>query len=347
MKRASELHPGDEVLGVDTWGRVVSTTVTGHLPSARVIAPSIRIVGARRKAGRGATKFSLRCDPHQLVWSNESNGYIEASQVRPGYDVALVRSDAGLSPIQEQVLLGKMLGDGWIASNGTSAHVSWSHVVSDLPYAEWTSRGIGALDSGSSGDAVSGYGSHTVTRRTVNTLWILERFGSFVAGDRKEVPEWVRTALSPLALAFWYMDDGSLSAHEGQEDRASFATCAFSSESHLVLLEALARLGVEAKHTSHGGVSRIALNALNAERLFLLVAPYIPTSMQRKLPHRYRGGVGWLPDPCHEFRPALVHQKVESVECESLADRRVQISTGTGNLFCNGVLIQDSTGKAA
>ncbi len=99
------------------------------------------------------------------------------------------------------------------------------------------------------------------------------------------------------------------------------------------------------------GYPTIRLNSVAAERLFLLVAPYIPPVMQRKLPKRYRGHDGWLP-PAGErqFRRQLVSQLVEHIESDAQNKKsawhtssRYAITTGTRNLFANGVLVHDSS----
>jgi hypothetical protein len=237
-----------------------------------------------------------------------------------------------------------MLGDGSLISHPTSgsAHVLWGQVNAE--YTRWTSRALGELDSGYEDVRTSGYGSQLVRRRTVDNAFIQELLGDFIMGGVKHVPEWVASRLTPIALAFWYMDDGSLGQTDGQEDRASFATCAFNIQDCEILIRGLARLGIEAGFSDNAdGYPRIVLGVDAAETLFLLVAPYIPKAMQRKLPERYRGHDGWLPTSENVFKPMLTEQVVKTIEEDlTVKSMRYDIETTTHNYFANGVLVHNS-----
>lgn len=342
-KAISALSEGDSLLGVDGGGKVTLSEVTRVFRNGKA-EKWLKITGKRRGLGRGNHRFALTCTPEHHVWHASKRRYVTAGELEAGDTISMLRSELGLTPIQEQVLLGKMLGDGSLNSNGVSAHVSWGHRAPDLEYARWTSRALGDLDSGTEDERVSGYGSQMFRRRTVNNSYILDILGSFMSSDVKRVPEWVASCLTPLALAFWYMDDGSLAHTEGQEDRASFAVCGFNEADCSVLVAALARLGIEAIfRPDTEGYSRLYLNSDAAESLFLLVAPYIPPCMQRKLPPRYRGHEGWLPSSENTYKPMLVDQVVESVEEDRvIKSQRYDIETTTHNYFANGVLVHNS-----
>ena len=180
---------------------------------------------------------------------------------------------------------------------------------------------------------------------TRNSAWIKDMFsGWFSATGAKRVPVDIIGNLAPLALAFWYMDDGSLSHDDGQEDRASFATCAFDEVDHLHLVAALDQLCIAAKAVVYDH-PRLTLNADNAERLFLMVAPYIPPCMQRKLPERYRGGPGWLPDPGKQrYKPMTNDQVVTIVADEDMPSSTpaCDLETETNNYFASDVLVHNS-----
>jgi RNA ligase (TIGR02306 family) len=338
---------GDSVLGVDVDGRVTATTVTETFNNGPATDGWLRITGKRRGAGRGSHFFALRCTPDHRVWSPSRREYVEASTLVPGDSVSLLRTDLGLTPVQEQVLLGKMLGDGSLHSTEWSSHVAWGHRVEDDEYSRWTARGLGELASDNAVYRESGYGSKTVVRYTVNSAWIKDRFASFFSASReKQVPEWVSDALTPLAIAFWYMDDGSLGANHDQEDRSHFAVCAFDRPSCDVLIRGLAKFGIAAVYYEHDGYSRLRLNADDAERLFLIVAPYVPPCMQRKLPERYRGHSGWLPNQDSVYRSAMVDQVIETVSSDPAVESlRYDMTTGTHNYFAHGVLVHNCNAR--
>jgi hypothetical protein len=141
------------------------------------------------------------------------------------------------------------------------------------------------------------------------------------------------------------MDDGSLGhSDDGSEDKANFAVCRYSKCDCEVLMQGLARFGITAKYYDTQGYSRLRLNADDAERFFLLVAPYIPPAMQYKLPARYRGHAGWLPEASKTYKPLLVTQIITSIEIDEspLSKYRYDIETDTHNYFANHVLVHNS-----
>jgi hypothetical protein len=95
------------------------------------------------------------------------------------------------------------------------------------------------------------------------------------------------------------------------------------------------------------GYLTIRLGVTAAERLFLLVAPYVPPVMQRKLPERYRGHEGWLPPTGASFRQLLVDQTIDKIDrnVTNRTSSRWDIETGTHNFFANGVLVHNSNAR--
>jgi tRNA-binding EMAP/Myf-like protein len=344
VQRISAIKVGDHVLGVDAEGNVVTTKVT-HVFANGPADKWLRVSGKRTGLGRGSNFFAVRCTPQHKFWNPRTSCYVAAGDLRPGDSVSMTRNDPGLSHVQRQVLLGKMLGDGSLVMRDHSALIQWSHSSKDGGYSDWTAQALGHLVTDAESSYTSGHGSQMTHRNTKMSFWIKDAFASMLNEEGKRtVPAWVADEVTPLALAFWYMDDGSLSHNEGQEDRVSFAVCRYNEQDCDVLIRGLARLGVVAKFHVYDGYSRLSLSADNAERFFLLVAPYIPRSMQRKLPERYRGHEGWLPTSTQEYKPALVEQSIVSVDVDTeVKSEKYDIETETHNYFANGVLVHNSS----
>jgi len=141
------------------------------------------------------------------------------------------------------------------------------------------------------------------------------------------------------------MDDGSLAHHSGQEDRALLHVCDFDKVSCELILEGLAKFGiVGVYYQDNEGYNRIRLNAEEAEKLFLLIAPYVPTIMQYKLPERYRGHSSWCPDLTGNrvFKPWMVDCSIDDIQSLNKEDQRYDIETGTHNFFANNILVHNS-----
>jgi tRNA-binding EMAP/Myf-like protein len=239
----STLKVGQDILGVDINGKLTTTRILNTFNNGKA-ERWLKIKGNRRACGRGSSFFALICTPEHNIWSASQQDYVRADSLNVGEKVSLVRSEMGLTPIQEQMLLGKLLGDGSISITDHSAHISWTHRKADEGYIDWCGQAIGSIDSGVREPLTSGYGSAMIRSRTSNSFWIKDKFETFIVGGNKVVPEWVADELSPLSLAFWYMDDGSLGTQEDQEDRAMFATCGFTDSDCRILLRGLNRLGI-------------------------------------------------------------------------------------------------------
>lgn len=334
------IQPGEYVIGVDEGGKLVPSKVLQIFQNGP-LSDWLKIKFLRQGVGHGNSFGSITCTPnHQFLIGG---AYIPASNLKVGDELLVLRGDWQLGYTQEQILLGKMLGDGSLAKIMSSAHIAWGHVNRALT--DWTAKGLGDLTTNARDIQRSGYGSLIYRARTHNSLFILNKFGSFIREGRKVVPEWVSDELSPISLAFWYMDDGSLGHHVSQEDRAHFAVCGFTEQDCQVLIRGLRRFNIIARYYSSGGYSRLRLNANDAEKLFALIVPYIPSELQYKLPERYRGCHAWLPQSLGSYTTNLIPQKVTSIESISKIQQRWDLETETHNYLPSNIVTHNSNSR--
>ena len=333
-----------EVLGYDFETQRVVITEVKRIYKNGPTNQWIRIAFDRHRAGRGSYFGLLKCTPNHRIFSVSKDSFMEAGQLMVGDTIRLVRSELGLTPIQEQVLMGKMLGDGSYSHNDSTGFVSFGHKKDHEDYLAWTEQALGEICGNRQSECVSGYGTTMVRSRTVSSAFIKDLFNDWFREDHKEVPTSIITKLGPIALAFWYMDDGSLCHHKDQEDRALFATNGFSGQSVDNLVLALAKFDIHAiKYNSSGW--RLRLNSDDAEKLFLIIAPYIPPIMQYKLPERYRGHTGWLPSRDNVYKQICIDQQITGIEHIEENRQRYDLETGTHNYFANGVLIHNCNAR--
>lgn len=333
-----------EVLGYNFKTQQVVATKVKRIYKNGLGNQWINITFNRRKVGRGNYFGSIRCTPNHRIFNINRNDFIEADKLIVGDTIRLVRSELSLTPIQEQVLIGKMLGDGNYGHNKSTGFVRFSHKKDHEDYLSWTEDALGEICGNRQNECISGYGTKMVRSRSVSNGFIKELFQDWFSDKHKEVPTSIISKLGPIALAFWYMDDGSLGHDKNQEDRALFATNGFSEKSVDNLLLALQKFDIHGvKYKSSGW--RIRLNSDDAEKLFLIVAPYIPPIMQYKLPERYRGHPGWMPSKKNAFKQMCVDQQIISIEQISENRQRYDIETDTHNYFANGVLIHNCNAR--
>lgn len=347
-KNVSAVRVGDEIMGADELGNP-TVTVVEAVHNNGPTDDWLNVRGRRIRAGQGGSFFSVYCTSDHRFWNPTLGEYVRADDLKEGSTVLSLRSEPDLSPLQKSVLLGTLLGDGSIehAPPADSWGVAWGHTEEDAEYTHWLLRATGDVGNPNSVyTTTSGYGSTMIRAATQRSSLIRAAFNGFYDYDakRKCVPEWVKDELDPIALAVWYMDDGSLSHHESQDDRAHFAVNGFTSGECATLQLGLLKLGIHSVLFDNKGPT-LRLNRDDAERLFLIIAPYVPPCMQRKLPERYRGGPGWLPPlDRDEYRRTTVELEVESIEDGLRAGQsrtKYDLTTGTHNYFAGGILVHN------
>lgn len=344
IKELIDQNYNGEILGYDfDLNKVVPTKVKQIYKNGKG-NKWIRIKFNRYGAGRGNYFGSLKCTDNHKIFSVNHNCFIEAQFLKIDDTVRLIRSEWNLTPIQEQVLMGKMLGDGSYGHSNSAGFVCFSHKKDHEDYLLWTEQALGEVCGNRQAEYVSGYGTNMIRSRSISNVFIKDLFRDWFVNNRKEVPVSITPKLGPIALAFWYMDDGSLVHNEGQEDRAVFATNGFSEESIDNLILALAKFDIHAiKYSSSGW--RLRLKSDDAEKLFLIIAPYVPLVMQYKLPKRYRGHNGWIPSKENIYKSICVDQSVISIEHIKENRQKYDLETETHNYFAHGILIHNCNSR--
>jgi len=120
--------------------------------------------------------------------------------------------DVDLSPDQESVLIGTLLGDGCLAMHGHHARLHVKHKAAHRSLAEfkrstfesYLSMALHEFDQRLGGKRYPCV--QFVTRTSpVFTHWRRR----FYVDGRKQIPDDITDLLTPLAIAVWSMDDGS------------------------------------------------------------------------------------------------------------------------------------------
>lgn len=337
----SSIKKGDMLLGVQD-GVLVQTPVT-----VRETRPArtdwLRLSGLRAGYVRGNARFGLLASPDQKIGTE---GYT-AQDCKDAVNVPAVFDSLLLTEVQKSIMLGILLGDGTLKSakgEGGSKSLKWSHSNKQEDYLNWTIQALGGLAKRTE-DHVSGYGSITHSARTMFHPDIERALMGF---DKPSgaIPDWVAEKLNPIAMAYWYMDDGSLAHASNQRDRVNFSTYSFSSESHLILRKGLEKYGIKSEIQNSAKGMTIRLNSESADWFFSLISPYIPPSMQYKLPEYYRGNTGWIPTSEFGYKKIIVETTIDCCEPFPLSakspGREYVLGTEAGNFFAHGVLLSNS-----
>jgi hypothetical protein len=186
-----------------------------------------------------------------------------------------------LSFEQEEVLIGTILGDGYLELNGNNYRLQVQHSYKQKEYVDWK----WSIFAGFVRSQPRYIGKGDYRFRTINSPVLTAYHSIFYLNGRiKIVPRLIEHLLvHPLALAAFYMDDGK----RRPDCRGFFFdTLAFGEEGQIRLMRVIEnnfRLKDLRLHWNGDGY-HIYVPARNADRFIDLIEPYIIPSMRYKLP---------------------------------------------------------------
>ncbi len=243
---------------------------------------------------------------HKIFTKNR--GYIEAKDISPS-DILLI-SIEGLNQVQEQVLLGSFLGDGNVSTEKRIKSPWGSHrliMVHEEKQKDYLDKKVACLDyfKGKTTNYTSGYGSFCyrhVFKPMKELSTLVESNYETLSNPkvkfqrRKKLTSSLMEKLNWLGIAVWYMDDGHLLPNKELANvtnhwcRAEIATNKFNEEEREIIKNYFEKFGMQGSYVrSKGDTYIFTLNSESSQKFFQEIAPYIPESMEYKLPIEYRG----------------------------------------------------------
>jgi recombination protein RecA len=302
-----------------------------------------------KSGGNGRAQFAAT--ENHLI--RTPGGWHEAGELIAGDRVLLAEKHL-LGDQQLQVVLGSLMGDGNLSPNRrgrSGARFRMGHGAKQAGYLDWKVSLLGNI-------------GHT---RTVNAKGAV--FADFTPlpelgevheavyfGDGKKHLTWeYLKSLTPLALAVWYMDDGSFTVRsKGVQERTAGGTGRIEivveamspgSRDRLVrYLRDTHKLDVQLVTKGVRQVSAIRFTTAASGKFQQLVAPYIHPSMDYKLLPKFRGQFAVEPRFAPETQ-RLVPARVLNVHVKppTRSMRRFDIEVeGLHNYFVDGVMVHNS-----
>lgn len=281
--------------------------------------------------------------------------YTPSCELKAG-DMVFHRKETS-SEVAKQIALGKLLGDASLSvKHGIlNGGFSFNHSIKQKEYFDETVRLLGN-DCHKYKNSTSGYGSELLRAHYVSSGDTYEDVcRKCWDGKKKTVTKEWCDCLTPISLAFWYMDDGHI--HNADSDnlrpRIYIATNSFSLYECNLLIDALKnKFDIEAKlntkESYKGNV--LSLDTKNTDKFCLLVAPYICEGMKYKLPIRYRNIKYCLSDYVCENGSSIVEttvvrvNKIEDYGRKYVFDLEVE---DNHNYFACGVLTHNTSSTYA
>ena len=219
----------------------------------------------------------------------------------------------------KQIILGGLLGDSYITKNREHQNrgFSFSHSIKQEDYFNFKKKLLGNMFNQHK-NHIGGFSKTVILRGNSIHCSSISEFitNNCLENERKKVTKKWTDKMNPLAIAIWYMDDGSCNFPNTQRPRAVFHCNAYDIEEVKILSEKLLEFGVENKinyYKNNNGTGKkypqINLSSDGTEKLFDLIFPYVPKSMKYKLNKRYEQF------PCvyenHVFKQSLGLLKTE------------------------------------
>lgn len=293
LKRITTIKPGDMVLGYNlTEHKIVPTKVLNVFKNA----PSSKWnkIKLSRDNIRGDKRSTQTSTWNHKYWVEELNEWVMAKDLQIGDTISTLFPSPILTKQQKEVAIGSFLGDGCLLQFGNcSADIQEAKKKEHkdyLKYLEELTQGWFYI----SHEKESGYGSKMVVARTTRSADLYNYMSNCTTWSNKDntqrLNDGIINEITPLSLALWYMGDGSLAHSEHQQDRALLSICRYTDENDLRIIDAcINKFGiVPTFYVDSEGFNRIRFNLEEANKLFDLIAKYVPPVMEYKLPEKYR-----------------------------------------------------------
>ena len=302
-----------------------------------------------KSSGNGRAQFAAT--ENHLV--RTPGGWLEAGELIAG-DRVMASETHRLSDQQWQVVLGSLLGDGNLSPNRrdrNGVRFRLGHGARQSDYLDWKVSLLGNVPVSRRED---GRGAVFADFRPLPELGELQRTVYMVPGKKTITDEYLK-ALTPLALAIWFMDDGTFTLRSkglqertvGGSGRVQFCIEAMSEGSRDRIVDYLRDThGLDVSWRKAGATGKAVLTFTTpASREFLeMVAPYVHPSMNYKLLESLRGRFAVRPEfvePIIRPVPARILDVHVKPPTRSMHKFDIEVE-GNHNYFADGVMVHNS-----
>ncbi|HEX5439576.1 MAG TPA: hypothetical protein VFW76_01730, partial [Ktedonobacterales bacterium] len=271
---------------------------TGAIEPRRIInwfdnGPTDHFLQITVAHNEGDGRSTFGCTPNHKLLTD--SGWKEASEIR--VDDALVAGIKHyLTPQHWEVIRGSMLGDGAFRRVRTfNTQFRVGHGAEQIEYCKWKQSLFEGVIGWSNSNSKGGHSFDTIP------MYELTAFKDMnYSGVGKDPSVELINSLTPLALAIWYLDDGTFDKE--RENRCSISCPGIPVEKQELLVARLREMGVPAVLGARGRINF----SIEATRIFHeMIAPYVHPSMAYKLIPEFRGRFKPLEMPIEPHRKAV------------------------------------------
>jgi recombination protein RecA len=302
-----------------------------------------------KSGGNGRSQFAVT-DNHQV---RTPGGWREAGELIAG-DRVLAAETHRLSDQQWQVVLGSLLGDGNLSPNRRGRNgvcFRLGHGANQSAYLDWK---VSLLGNIACSRRTNAKGAVFADFTPLPELGELQRSVYLGDGKRTITEEYLK-ALTPLALAIWYLDDGSFTVRSkelqqrtaGGSGRIQFCIEALSPGSRDRLVSYLRDthgLDVSWREAGAARTAVLTFSTAASAQFMELVAPYVHPSMAYKLLPRFTGRFSVEPqfvEPSQRLVPARILDVHVKPKTRSMRRFDIEVE-GSHNYLADGVMVHNS-----
>lgn len=183
-----------------------------------------------------------------------------------------------LTQLQKAVVIGSMLGDGYIRKikGRKNAFLEINHSFKQKEYVDWKYSVLENLTKSKPKMRLGKANRIAYRFYTKQLSELTEIMNKFYVGNKKIIPE---IKLDPITLAVWYMDDGS----RCRQSDVYLNTQQFDVDDQNKLLRLLKSVGLDATLNKDKEYYRIRFLKSSISRLYKLIGEFIVPSMKYKI----------------------------------------------------------------
>jgi recombination protein RecA len=302
-----------------------------------------------KSGGNGRAQFAAT--ENHLI--RTPGGWRPAGELIAG-DRLLVTEPRRLSDQQVQVVLGSLMGDGNLSPNRhgrSGTRFRLGHGAKQAAYLDWKVSLLGNVECTRTANAKGAVFADFTPLAELSELHDAVYFGD---GKKHLTWEYLKS-LTPLALAIWYMDDGSFTLRskglqqrtQGGSGRIEVCVQAMSPGSRERLAQYLRDThGVNVRLRTAGSAQQAVLvfSTAGTERFQKLIAPHVHPSMDYKLLPRFRQCFSVQPEfvePELALQPARILDIHVKPRTRSMSKYDIEVE-GNHNYFVDGVMVHNS-----
>jgi len=341
-----------EVLSYDpNTGKMVPRKVISWFNNGRA-DEFLHFTVERSGGGTGHGRAIMDLTRNHLV--RTPGGWREAGEVAVG-DRVMLAQPILLSAMQVQVILGALLGDGSLSkplrTDDASARFRMGHGAKQAAYLDWKVSLLANIPHAKTANAKG-----AVFADFSPLAELAELREAVYFGDGKKHITWdYLKNLTPLALAVWYMDDGSFTLRsKGVQERTAGGTGRIeicveamspgSRDRLACYLRDTYGLHVKLEHRGARKMSVLRFSTSASEKFQKLIAPYVHPSMEYKLLLRFRGQFAVEPEftePTIHPAPARVLDIRRKSDFPIMSRYDIEVE-GSHNYLADGIIVHNS-----